>query len=145
MVTIDSNYVYRVLTAEQVRQLKMAEGNGVGNGVLPQLLDSALAGDNDTNTISQITGLTAALAAKQDIAKLVFIDSAVSVGGSATEVLTFTGMAVSDTILALTDKAAGTNSESVAAFGSPVLNGLSVTFTGDPGTGKIVRALVRKA
>lgn len=42
MTAITPNYVYQQLSADQVRQLKGVEGNSVGSGILPQLLDIAL-------------------------------------------------------------------------------------------------------
>lgn len=41
-MNIPQNYVYVNLSAEQVRQIKGIEGNGVGSGLLPQLIDMAL-------------------------------------------------------------------------------------------------------
>lgn len=132
---------YKRLSDEQVRKLKSIEGNGMGSGVLPKLVDDALevlAAELPSSVVSSLNG-------KLDAAKLVTIDSAASAGGSASETLTFTGLAVGDTILALTPKTVGANAAALRAFGTVAANQLPVTFTADPGAGAVVRALVLKA
>jgi hypothetical protein len=74
-----------------------------------------------------------------------YYDSAVSTGGSATEALTFTGLAAADTVLALFIKTKGANSVSIVGTGTQSANTLSVTFSADPGANAVLRALVSKA
>lgn len=61
-----NTYQFQVLTASQVRQLRSVEGNGSGSGVLAQIIDMALSGAPGSIQISlsEVTGLSAALAAK---------------------------------------------------------------------------------
>lgn len=74
------------------------------------------------------------------------LTSAASAGGSPTETLTVTGLAVGDTILSVTPKVVGANAAAVRAFGTAALNSLSVTFTADPGAGAtVVVAFLRAA
>jgi len=131
---------FKKLDEDQVRKLQIIEGRGPDQAVLPKLLDDAL-----DVAQAEVSGLVAALSGKLDASKLAVIDSDVSVGGNATESLTFTGMLGTDTILALTGKTAGANAVAVQAFGAPGADALSVTFTGDPGAGAVVRALVLRA
>jgi hypothetical protein len=81
-----------------------------------------------------------------DLVNIQSYDSTALSGGSgATRTLTVTGLAVGDTVLAVTPRVAGANAASVRAFGSPSANSLSVTFTADPGDAAVVRVLVLKA
>lgn len=75
---------------------------------------------------------------------LVNYDSAASAGGSGSESLTVTGLAVGDTILSATQRVAGANGTAITAFGTVSANTLPVTWTANPGAGAIVRVLVRK-
>ncbi len=75
------------------------------------------------------------------------INSAASTGGAAAETLTLTGAATGDTVLAATvvTAASGVVALQAAASSIATANAYPVTFTGDPGTGAIVRVALRKA
>jgi len=75
---------------------------------------------------------------------IVTYDSAASAGGSTSETLTVTGLAVGDVILAASQRVVGANASALSGFGTVALNSLPVTFTANPGAGAIVRVLVRK-
>ena len=138
----------------------ITQGNKIGSkGTLSELLrglEVSLDGKLATSAISSsiTNGDTThspsgdavfdALALELDAAKLVAYDSAVSIGGGASEALTVTGLGVSDTILAVSQKTAGANGTAIVAYGSPALNSLSVSWTADPGAGAVIKVLVKK-
>jgi len=74
-----------------------------------------------------------------------YYDSAATAGGSATESLTFTGLAAADKVLSLFVLTKGANAASIIGTGTQSANTLSVTFSADPGANAVVRALVAKA
>jgi hypothetical protein len=89
---------------------------------------------------------TARKVALGDLVNIQAYDStAISGGSGATRTLTVTGLAVGDTVLAVTPRIAGANAASIRAFGAPAANALEVTFTADPGNATVVRVLVQKA
>lgn len=77
---------------------------------------------------------------------LVSYDSAASAGGAATEALTVTGLAVADTILAVSQLTKGANSTALNQWTDTgrTLNTLTVGWTANPGAGSVVRVLVKK-
>lgn len=68
-----------------------------------------------------------------------------SVGGSASEALTVTGLLTSDFILSVTQRVAGANNTAITSYGSPGIDSLTVGWTANPGAGAVVRVLVRRA
>jgi hypothetical protein len=78
---------------------------------------------------------------------LITYDSAVSTGGAATEALTVTGLAVADTIYAVSQLTKGANATALNSWTDTgrTVNLLTVGWTGNPGAGSIVRVLVKKA
>ncbi len=76
--------------------------------------------------------------------RVMTLDSAASVGGSASEALTVTGLLTTDVILAVSQKTAGGNGTALTAFGSPASNSLTVTWTANPGAGAVVRVLIKR-
>ena len=80
-----------------------------------------------------------------DLLNFQVIESAASAGGSASEALTFTGLAVTDTILAISQRVAGANGTAVTGYNTQAANALTVTWTANPGAGARVRILVAKA
>lgn len=111
--------------------------------------DTALQAIKDIQTIAEsflaVQGTALApLMQQQGLGGQAVYTSAASAGGSATESLTVTGLAVGDTIIAATKIAAGANAEPISAIGAVGANSLSVTFDGDPGAGATVRVLVQK-
>jgi hypothetical protein len=82
--------------------------------------------------------------------QLAVLTSAASVGGNATETLTFADMVNTDKVLALSLENNGANNvtlalASVGGETAPGAGTMSVTFSADPGAGAIVRALVLRA
>ncbi len=73
------------------------------------------------------------------------LDSAVSVGGAASETLTVTGLVTTDTILGVTQKTQGANAEALTEYGTVGTGTLAVKWTGNPGGGAVVRVLIRRA
>ena len=133
----------------------LTQGNKIGSkGTLAEILRSLEVSISGSVSQSITNGATTvapssdavfdALALKQDAAKLIAYDSAASLGGGVSETVTVTGLGVSDTILAVSQKTAGANGTAPIAFGSPALNSLSVTWTANPGAGAVLRVYVKK-
>lgn len=72
-------------------------------------------------------------------------DSNASSGGSGTETLTVTGLASTDEILSVSQKAAGGSATAMIGWANQTTNALDVTWTANPGAGAIIRVAVRKA
>lgn len=71
--------------------------------------------------------------------------SAASAGGAATEAVTVTGLAAADSILAVSQVVKGANSTALNGFNTQILNGLTLSWTANPGAGSQALVLVRKA
>lgn len=71
--------------------------------------------------------------------------SAASAGGAATEAVTVTGLAAADTILAVSQIVKGANSTALNGYNTQILNGLTLSWTANPGAGSQAVVLVRKA
>lgn len=71
--------------------------------------------------------------------------SAASAGGAATEAVTVTGLAATDTILAVSQIVKGANSTALNGYGTQIADGLTLSWTANPGAGSQAVVLVRKA
>lgn len=71
--------------------------------------------------------------------------SAASAGGGATETYTVTGLAVGDTVIAVTPAITSPNAVYTKAYGAVGAASLPVTYSGDPGVGAKVKVTVLKA
>lgn len=80
-----------------------------------------------------------------DLVNIQVYSSSATVGGSATETITVTGLAAADTIIGVSMKTKGANAVSVAGNTTQAANALTVVFTADPGAAAIVRVTVLKA
>jgi len=75
--------------------------------------------------------------------KAVVVECAAGSGGAASEALTCTGLATTDTILAVTQRVAGSNNVAIIGYSTLITNGLTVTYTANPGAGSVIRVLVK--
>lgn len=85
-----------------------------------------------------------AIGLKLDSSKLVAYDSNPSTGGAPSEVMTITGLGATDTILAVTQVTPGAANLAIIGFSAQGPNTLTITWTGNPGAGAIVRVSVKK-
>lgn len=78
---------------------------------------------------------------------VLYLDSAASTGGGASETLTVTGLAKTDVVIAAGVLTAGANAEALTQWESSpaTADKLAVEFTGDPGAGAVVRAVIQRA
>lgn len=67
-----------------------------------------------------------------------------SAGGSSSEALTVTGLLSTDTILAVSQKTPGANSEPLLGFSVQVNNGLTAVWPSDPGAGAVILVAVKR-
>lgn len=72
---------------------------------------------------------------------LVFTSSASS-GGSDTEVMTLTGIAATDTILAVSESVKGVNSAPLLGYNTLATNALTGVWSADPGAGAVIKVVV---
>jgi len=98
---------------------------------------SGLATDSSSTITASANGITAGNL------NLTYL-SAVSVGGGAAEAYTITGLLATDTIMSVTPVAT-TNSEYILGHGTLINDGLTVTYSGDPGANSQVRVTVKRA
>ncbi len=84
------------------------------------------------------------VALKQNASGLVAITCNASVGGAATEALTCTGLLTTDTILAVSQKTKGANSLPLLGWGTVVANGLTATWSANPGAGAVLVVGVKR-
>jgi hypothetical protein len=140
---------YAYLTDHQVNVLRRSAPNIIEPDMLPKLIDNALqiiASEMPTGIPqANVAGLVTDLGLKLTAAKLVKYSSAASAGGAATEAVTVTGLAVGDTILAVTQRVAGANGTALNGWNTQILNGVTLSWTANPGAGSIVDVLVLKA
>lgn len=71
--------------------------------------------------------------------------SSASAGGAATEVMTLTGLAAADTILAVSQSVKGANSLPLLGYGTQAANALTATWSANPGAGAVIVVTVLKA
>jgi len=77
--------------------------------------------------------------------KLVSYDSAASIGSGTTEVLIFTGLEATDTLLAATQVTAGGNATAIISIGALGAGTCTIEWTANPGSGAVIKLLVLKA
>lgn len=68
-----------------------------------------------------------------------------SAGGSASEAMVVSGLSATDTVLAITQKTKGGNSTAIVQYATLIDNGVTITWTANPGANAIVEVLVLKA
>ncbi len=93
------------------------------------------------NSIATVDSDTLHRAAEVDI---VAIQSAASAGGAATEAMTFTGLKTTDTILGVTQRVQGANSLAMTGWNTLVTDGMTITWSANPGAGAVVVVLVKR-
>ena len=71
--------------------------------------------------------------------------SAASSGGAATEAMTVTGLLSTDTILSVTQSVKGANSTALNAYASLIDNGLTASWTANPGASAVIVVTVQRA
>jgi len=69
-------------------------------------------------------------------------DSAVSVGGAATEAMTVTGLLATDKILAVTQSVKGAANLPLLGYNTQVANGLTAVWSATPGAGAVIKVTV---
>lgn len=72
------------------------------------------------------------------------LQSSASAGGAATEAVTVTGLATTDTILAVSQSTKGANSTALNAYNTQITNGLTLSWTANPGAGSVADILVSR-
>ncbi len=75
---------------------------------------------------------------------IVALDSTGTTGGAATEAVTVTGLATTDTILAVSQKVKGANSTALNGFNTQITNGLTLSWTANPGANSVSTVLVSR-
>lgn len=129
------------LTAEQYRKLRSIEGNGMGSGVLPAMMNGILA------RLAAVEGVadTAIQPGEETDPTILSFESDPSAGGGATETLTVTGLLATDEIISVTMKTQGANPAQIAEYANQDDDELDVTFSADPGAGAVVEVTVKRA
>lgn len=72
------------------------------------------------------------------------LDTAASVGGAATEAVTLTGALSTDTVLAVSQKVKGANSTALNGFNTLIDNGITLSWTGNPGANSVATVLLQR-
>lgn len=103
--------------------------------------DITLKNQFGETSINQIVSVSSA--GKQTIGVPVFVDCGAYGGGAASAPLTCTGLATTDSILAVTQKVPGANNTAVTGFSTLIANGLKINWTADPGAGSVIRVEVQ--
>lgn len=71
-------------------------------------------------------------------------DTTASLGGAATEAVTCTGLLSTDTILAVSQKVKGANSTALNGFNTLINDGITLSWTGNPGANAVATVLVSR-
>lgn len=128
---------------------KMATADFTAAAVTSKLITGFVSG---AGTVAATDSLLQAInkldgndALKLPAAKLVKYTSGAITGGAATEAVAFTGLAVADTVLAVTQKTKGANSLPLLGWGNQAVDSLDLTWSGAAGAGCVVEVLVLKA
>lgn len=74
----------------------------------------------------------------------VALASTASSGGAATEAVTVTGLLTTDTILAVSQKVKGANSTALNGYNTQIADGLTLSWTGNPGASSVSTVLVSR-
>ncbi len=90
------------------------------------------------------TGIAGKVQVDSSYTKIQAIDSTASSGGAATEAVTVTGLLSTDTILAVSQKTKGANSTALNGFGTLIDNGLTLSWTANPGASSVSTVLVSR-
>ncbi|PJA14905.1 MAG: hypothetical protein COX66_11200, partial [Elusimicrobia bacterium CG_4_10_14_0_2_um_filter_63_34] len=139
------------LEAASVTTTELGRLTGI-TGNVQTLLNGklALAGGTMTGAVAmgsnKITGVASATASGDALhfGQILAFDSNVSLGSAAIEVMTVTGLAATDTILAVTQKTAGANNTAITSFSTLAADKLTIGWTGDPGAGAVVTVTVKR-
>jgi hypothetical protein len=95
--------------------------------------------------LQAVNKLDGNVALKLTSSKLVKYTSGAITGGAATETVAFTGLAVADAVLAVTQKTSGANSLPLLGWSNQALNALDLTWSAAAGASCVVEVLVLKA
>lgn len=107
-------------------------------------LASELQGLVDRGSLNSIATIdTDALHRAAEVDILTF-GSNPSSGGGSSEAMTFTGLKTTDKILAFTQRVAGSNGTAMTGWNTFVTDGMTITWTGDPGAGAIILVVVKR-
>lgn len=77
--------------------------------------------------------------------KILVFDSAPSVGGAATEVMTVTGMLATDKIIAVTQSVKGAANLPLLGYNTQANNALTAVWSATPGAGAVIKVAVLRA
>jgi len=97
----------------------------------------------NADSLSLVGGLDAYAKEGADYTYHVYT-SAASSGGGASETMTVTGLAATDTVLSVTQSTKGANNTAVTGWSGLALNAIDIDWTADPGAGAKVDVLVRR-
>lgn len=90
------------------------------------------------------SGIAPYAQADASIPTILGLTSAASSGGAATEALTVTGLATTDTILSVSQKDKGANSTALIGYSTVITNGLTGIWTGNPGANAVLQVIVQR-
>ncbi len=85
-----------------------------------------------------------ALVAADLPSQVLVFTSAAGAGGAATEAMTVTGLATTDTILSVTQKTPGLNSLPLIGYSTQATNALTAIFSADPGAGAVIVVAIKR-
>ena len=80
-----------------------------------------------------------------DLVNIQVYTSSAGAGGAATEAMTLTGLAASDTILSVCQKTDGANNLPLLGYSTHVADALTGIWSADPGAGAVIVVVVLKA
>ena len=138
----------QALVATSATAAHWAEGP---DSVKSENLSAGAAGQIPYQSAANTTGFSAAGTSGQFLIsggtgaptwKSILALAGTSAGGSATPTATVTGLASSDTILAVSQSAMGSNSLPLLGHGAPGTGTLGLVYSADPGTGVAFTVLV---
>lgn len=76
--------------------------------------------------------------------QILVLTSSAGAGGATTEAMTVTGLAVSDTILSVSQKTPGGNSLPLLGYSTQASNSLTAIFSADPGAGAVIVVAIKR-
>lgn len=77
--------------------------------------------------------------------KILIFNSATSVGGAATEVMTVTGLLATDKIIAVTQSVKGAANLPLLGYNTQAANALTAVWSATPGAGAVIKVTVLRA